>query len=181
MWKHFPWNAVFSKWRTVISVGLEVLTAVVKDTCIFLVISPLKANRRFIRTCRLRLQGWGINQPRKQHASSSEQSLLFDSEDGGYMSVDFERTTRRYIPEVITLEPVISLGFYFPILVVCYGFKFWHNSNKDPSLDIVVSHCNPIHTATAIFIIPMSTLSADLCIQKSVSVHLLDSPSKFYL
>jgi hypothetical protein len=118
MWKHSSWNAVFSEWKLLISVGFEVLTAAVKKSTIFLLIllcSPLKAIRRFGGTCSLRLQGWGIYQKRKQHASSIKQSLLFDSEDEAYM---YLRNVGWHWTDYKTLHPrrydsstVISLDF----------------------------------------------------------------------
>jgi hypothetical protein len=71
--------------------------------------SPSKVNRRFEKICRLRLQGRRVSRARNQCEAGSKQSpvsrwgyysamkmeVTFFSE----VSVDFQRTTRRYIPE----------------------------------------------------------------------------------
>jgi hypothetical protein len=79
--------------------------------------SPLKVHRRFGGTCHLHLQGQIISQARYQvvacfHAGFLH-GLFFDPEDGGdmflRMSVDFKRTTRRYIPEDRALHDKVVL------------------------------------------------------------------------
>jgi hypothetical protein len=62
--------------------------------------SLLKVNRSFGRTCRLHLQGRRICQTRKQRESRWQVEQTCSSET----SVDFQRTTRRYIPEDRTLR-----------------------------------------------------------------------------
>jgi hypothetical protein len=65
--------------------------------------SPLKVNQRFGGTYRLHLQGRRISQARSQRESRWPAELCFAiccSET----SVDFQRTTRRYIPEDGTLH-----------------------------------------------------------------------------
>jgi hypothetical protein len=72
--------------------------------------SLLKVNRHFGRTSHLHLQGRRICQARNQHKAGSKQSLAYSStlkvEATWYseISVDFQRTTRRYIPEDKTLH-----------------------------------------------------------------------------
>jgi hypothetical protein len=44
-----------------------------------------------------------VSQGENQHEAGSKHSLLFHSEDGGNMSVDFHRTAWCYIPEARTL------------------------------------------------------------------------------
>jgi hypothetical protein len=76
--------------------------------------SPLEVNRRFGVTCRLQIQGQRIRQERNQHESGTKQSCsaCFTNSSTPKMqatcssetSVDFQRTTRRYIPENWTLE-----------------------------------------------------------------------------
>jgi hypothetical protein len=78
--------------------GFEVLTAVVMKTTLFWDITPcssFKFNRRFGGTYRLHLQGRRISRARNQHEGDRKQSL---------MPVDFQRTTRRYIPEDSTFQ-----------------------------------------------------------------------------
>jgi hypothetical protein len=107
-------------------VGFEVLTAVGMKSTIFWDVtpcSPLRVNRRFGGTCRLRLQG-RINNFSKKPASKQVASTLlvyhmlacwFLAENipstlkmeaicSSETSVDTRRTTRRYIPEVDTLQ-----------------------------------------------------------------------------
>jgi hypothetical protein len=64
--------------------------------------SPLSVNRRFGGSYRLHLQGRKISQARNRcQAGSKENSGLLKTEATCFseMSVDFKRTTRRYIPE----------------------------------------------------------------------------------
>jgi hypothetical protein len=70
---------------------------------------PLKVNRRFGGTCLLHLQGRRISKVRNQHDASSK---IFD----------FQRTTRRCIPEgrtfIIMLHHWHKLAFFFQNLDV---------------------------------------------------------------
>jgi hypothetical protein len=62
---------------TNISVGVEVLTAVVMKSSVFCDItpcSPLKVNQSFGGTCRLHLQDRRISQAKNQHETGSKQS-----------------------------------------------------------------------------------------------------------
>jgi hypothetical protein len=74
--------------------------------------SPLKANRRFRRTCCLRLQGRRIDRARTSVKAGGSSEKL----------VDFERTTRCYFPEDRTLhshfcgEPLI---LYITVYTCC--------------------------------------------------------------
>jgi hypothetical protein len=65
--------------------------------------SPLKVNRRLGESCRLHLQGRRIGQARNQLEVGSKQAysstLKMESTCYSEASVDFQRTTRRYIPE----------------------------------------------------------------------------------
>jgi hypothetical protein len=63
--------------------------------------SPLKLNWHFGETCRLHLQGRRISQARNQRESGSKQrsTLKMEATCSSEMSVDFQRTTRRFIPE----------------------------------------------------------------------------------
>jgi hypothetical protein len=61
--------------------------------------SPLKANRRFGRTFRLKLQCMRISRERNQRESGWQSEEICYSET----SVDFQQTTLPYIPEDITL------------------------------------------------------------------------------
>jgi hypothetical protein len=99
--------------------GVEVLTAVVMKSSIFWdtkPCSPLKVNRRLEGTCRLHLQSGRIRQVRNQpeklclppaftlvsclvYSSTLKMEATYSSKT----SVDFQRTTRRYIPEDRTL------------------------------------------------------------------------------
>jgi hypothetical protein len=85
-------------------VGSEVLTAGV----ILWDIKPcslLKVNRRFGGTYRLHIQGQIISGTRYQSESKRQTrsrillGLFFELEDSSETSVDFQRTTRPYIPE----------------------------------------------------------------------------------
>jgi hypothetical protein len=74
--------------------------------------SPLKVNRRFGGPCSVHLQGRRISQGRNQHEAGSKQSvpeevsfkaysliLMMEVTCSSETSVDFQLTTRRYIPE----------------------------------------------------------------------------------
>jgi hypothetical protein len=94
-------------------VGFEVLPAVVMKNSIFWDItpySPLKGNRRFGGTCRLHLHGRRIILVSSAcyllHADSLL-ALFFDpvkATCSSETSVEFQRITRRYIPENRTLH-----------------------------------------------------------------------------
>jgi hypothetical protein len=60
--------------------------------------SPLKANRRFGEICHLHIK---INKARNKHAAGSKQSWRWQATYSSETSVDFERTVRCYIPEVV--------------------------------------------------------------------------------
>jgi hypothetical protein len=119
-WKYYQYP---EKWDDTLKqhcVGFEVLTAVVKNSSTFLEITscnPLKVNRRFGRTCRLHLQGRRISRARKQRErlclppaftlvpfSAYSPTLKMEATCSSETSVDFQRTTRSYIPEDGTLE-----------------------------------------------------------------------------
>jgi hypothetical protein len=77
--------------HTCINVGFEVLTWVIMKNSTFWNItacSPLKVNRQFGGTFPFHLQGRRTRQAGNQSEAHSKQT-----------SVDFRRTTRRYIPE----------------------------------------------------------------------------------
>jgi hypothetical protein len=83
-------------------VGFEVLTAVVMKNPIFWNVtpcSPLKAIRRFggicssIATCFMLVSGLPYSSTLKMEATYSSET-----------TVDFEQTTRRYIPDDVTLQ-----------------------------------------------------------------------------
>jgi hypothetical protein len=70
--------------------------------CDIMACSPLKVNRRFGGTCRLRFQSRKIIQARNQREVGSKQSSARTC--SSETLVDFQRTTRRYIPEERTLH-----------------------------------------------------------------------------
>jgi hypothetical protein len=62
------------------------------------------------------------------HAGSSL-SLLFNPEDGGDNSVDFQRNTRNYIPQDGTLQNLTHIGLFRPKSfnkTNMYPFEFTH-------------------------------------------------------
>jgi hypothetical protein len=76
--------------------------------------SPLKVNLRFGR-CHLHLQDWRMNQARNLRenfatcfyaafCSAHFYTLKMEAKSSSETSVDFQRTTRRYIPEHRTLH-----------------------------------------------------------------------------
>jgi hypothetical protein len=67
--------------------------------------SLLKVNLRFGRTCHFHLQGRRINQERNQRETGNSREIRFCE-----TSVDFQRTTRLYIPEDRSLHPSVCLG-----------------------------------------------------------------------
>jgi hypothetical protein len=78
--------------------------------------SPLRVNEPFGGTCRLHLQNQRISQPRNQNKDllatwftvvsflTYSSTLKMEATCSFEMPVDFQRTTRRYIPEDITLH-----------------------------------------------------------------------------
>jgi hypothetical protein len=66
---------------------------------------PFGVNRRFGGVCRLQVRR--ISQSRNQREAVSNQGSFFHPEDGDEMSVDFQRTTWRYIPEYISLRMLL--------------------------------------------------------------------------
>jgi hypothetical protein len=114
-------------------IGFQVLTAVVMKSPIFWDItpcSPLKVNRRFGEKRRLHLQGRRVSQKinlseallatcltllyRLTYSSTVKMEAICSSET----SVDFQRTTRRYIPEDRTLhvtysQITVTVNFFF--------------------------------------------------------------------
>jgi hypothetical protein len=67
--------------------------------------SPLKVNRRFGGTYRLHLQGRGISRARNQRESRRKaETLKMEVTCSSETSVDFQRTTQRYIAEYRTLH-----------------------------------------------------------------------------
>jgi hypothetical protein len=66
--------------------------------------SPLEIKRRLGGTHRLHLQGRRINQARNRYEVGSKQSqtLKMEATCPSETPVDFQRTTRRYIPEEST-------------------------------------------------------------------------------
>jgi hypothetical protein len=61
--------------------------------------SPLKVSRRIRRICRFHLQGRRIGQAKYQREAGSKQSLKMDATYSSETSVNFQQTTRPYIPE----------------------------------------------------------------------------------
>jgi hypothetical protein len=102
-------------------VGYKVLKAVVMNSSIFwdtTSCSPSKFNWRFGGTCRLHLQSRRINQARNRQEAGSKHGDYFklvsclayfsnlktEATCSSETSNDFQRTTRCYIPEDITLN-----------------------------------------------------------------------------
>jgi hypothetical protein len=100
-----------------------VLAAVIMKSTIFwdlMPCSPLKANRRFGGTYRLRLQDRRINKQDSAYSSTLKMEAICSSET----SVGFQRTTQRYIPEDSTLEEVLLGGS----IIILSGFlSFYEN------------------------------------------------------
>jgi hypothetical protein len=110
-------------------VGFEVLTAVVMKSSVFWDItscSQLKGNRLFGGTCLFHLQGRRINQeyllyrPKPELPASRLLCFLLASCSSALKmkgtcfsetSVDFQRTTRCYVPEERTLYSVAVEGY----------------------------------------------------------------------
>jgi hypothetical protein len=111
-----PKNARYKK-----SVGFEVLTAVVMKSSIFWDImpcSPLEISRRFGGIYRLHLQGRIINRARNQresrwHSLPPAFTLVSCSAYSSEMPVDFQQTTRRFIPEDVTLQNYHTSGWSY--------------------------------------------------------------------
>jgi hypothetical protein len=81
--------------------------------------SPLKVNRRFAETYRLHLQG-SKNKPSKKPAW--KHLLNMEAICSSKTSVDFQRTTRRRIPENSTLHCFCCPTFYFHCLCMCLRY-----------------------------------------------------------
>jgi hypothetical protein len=104
-----------------INVGFEVLTAVAMKTVIFWNItecSPLKVNRRFGGTYCLLLQGRRISRARNKPESRCQAELCccfsilkMEATCSSETSVDFQQTTRRYIPEDTTSRLMSESSF----------------------------------------------------------------------
>jgi hypothetical protein len=105
-------NAVYNR------IGFEVLTAVVMMCTIFWDITPcsqFKVSRSFGRTYRLHVQGRRISRATNVKAGDKQSRLLatcsaysstlkMEAICSSETSADFQRTTRRYIPEDSTLS-----------------------------------------------------------------------------
>jgi hypothetical protein len=104
------WNTEILVWNYSEGSRFEVLITAVMNSFSWDITSciPLNVNRRFGRKCRLQLQSRRMNQARNYHEGVREQ-----------MSVDFQRTARRYISKGRTLQDV-SVG------VENYTFR-WEN------------------------------------------------------
>jgi hypothetical protein len=75
--------------------------------------SPLKVNPRFEGTYRLHLQGRRTCLARNQRESRWQAELCLEAKCSSETSVNFQRTTRRYIPEDSTLHETNALtGIY---------------------------------------------------------------------
>jgi hypothetical protein len=104
--------------------------------------SPLKINWRFGRTCHLHLQGRRISEARNQREESSKlvsclaysSTLKLETTCSPETSVDFQRTTRHFIPEDKTLHNYrcenlrsylfkIYLNTVFPVKVKPFLFR----------------------------------------------------------
>jgi hypothetical protein len=85
-----------------VCLGSEVLTAVIMKSSVFRGVtpcSPSKFNRRFGGTCYVHLQGRKISRSRTQREASSKQIVKMEPTCSFETSVDFQRTTWRYITE----------------------------------------------------------------------------------
>jgi hypothetical protein len=108
-------------WNGLVHAGFEVLTAVAMKIPIFWGITPctrLKINRVFGGTCHLHLQGRRRSEAINQVEENSKQNLVsssilkMEAICSSETSVDFEPTTRRYIPEDRTSQ--ISSFLHIP-------------------------------------------------------------------
>jgi hypothetical protein len=73
--------------------------------------SPLKNNRCYGGTCHLHLQCRRISRARNQHEDDSKQTLKMEAIYSYEVSVDFQRTTGRYISQNIEIWIHIHLWY----------------------------------------------------------------------
>jgi hypothetical protein len=121
-------------------VTFEVLTAVVMKSIIFWDITPcnpLKVNRSFGETYRLHLQGLKISRVRNQRKSRGQaelclaySTLKMEATCSYETSVDFQQTTRHYIPEDIRPQILEKLSM-FKGVPFCMRMAVDINSNWD--------------------------------------------------
>jgi hypothetical protein len=95
--------------------GFEVLTAMFIKISIYWDITPcrpLKVNRCFAETCWIHLQGRKTSWTRNlREAGSKQGSLKKEATFPSETSIDFQRTTRCYIPEDTTLHFMVTDSF----------------------------------------------------------------------
>jgi hypothetical protein len=106
------------RWKNLF-VWVQVLIAVIMKSSTYwdMPYSLLDVNRRFRGTCRLHVQGRRTSQARDKHEEGNKQNPCFMTvssstlkKEAAYSSVtvvDFQRTTRRYIAELGTLQSSI--------------------------------------------------------------------------
>jgi hypothetical protein len=85
----------------------DVLTAVVMENSIVWYItpySPLKVNRRFRRTCWLQVRRISQTRNQRKIKRGYSSTLMMEATFFSETSIEFKRTTRRYIPEDRTLS-----------------------------------------------------------------------------
>jgi hypothetical protein len=99
--------------NSVDSIGFEVLTAVVRSSIYWNITpcSPLKVNRRFGETYRLHLQGRRISEKAGGKQTSYAvyfSTLKMEAICYSVTSLDFQRTTRRYVSEDGTFNTFLA-------------------------------------------------------------------------
>jgi hypothetical protein len=131
---------------TAVCIGFEVHTAVLMKSPVFWNITPcslLKVNRRFGGIYRLHRQVPRIKPSKKpawNQVPGKASTLNTEATCSSETSVDFQRTTRRYIQDDRTLHEINT----------CYSGSIWREPNSSSSSfswrDKLHSHLNPYKT-----------------------------------
>jgi hypothetical protein len=137
-----PSSSYFTKLHGVTSHKIVIWISIYSTSSIFwdiMACSPLKVNGLFRGTCRLHLQGRRISGARNQRESSWQpealglaysSTLKMEATFSCEKSVDFQRTTRHYIPEDRTLhnhrcknlKSYIIYSFIYRCVINCIGY-----------------------------------------------------------